>query len=100
MTDAGEDNPVAVALSEDGGKTFPIVRYMERGEGFAGNENRTNSKQYEYPYMMQDKDGNLHLAFAYKNRIGVKYMKFTEADVMGEKRETTGLYNPTAAQSR
>lgn len=49
---------------------------------------------------MQSKDGRLHLAFAYKNRIGIKYMSFTEEDITGIKRETVGLYNPTAAQSR
>lgn len=92
--------PVAVALSEDGGKTWPMIRYMERGEGYMGTENRTNNKQYEYPYLMQGHDGRLHLAFAYKTRIGIKYMTFTEEDVMGAKRETSGLYNPTAAQSR
>ena len=92
--------PVAVALSEDEGKTWPMIRLMERGEGYIGEENKTNNKQYEYPYLMQSKDGSLHLAYAYKNRIGVKYMRFMEEDVMGAKRETVGLYNPTAAQSR
>lgn len=92
--------PVAVALSEDGGKTFPVMRNIERGEGFFGEENSTNNKQYEYPYLMQSCDGRLHLAYAYKNRIGVKYVSFTEEDVMGKKRETVGLYNPTAAQNR
>ena len=92
--------PVAVALSEDGGITWPVIRYMERGEGFMGEENRTNNKQYEYPYLMQGRDGKLHLAFAYKNRIGVKYMTFSEEDVLGAKREKVGLYNPTAAQSK
>lgn len=92
--------PVAVALSEDGGKTFPLVRLMERGEGFSGEENTTNNKQYEYPYLMQGKDGRMHLAYAYKNRIGIKYVSFWEEDVMGCKREKVGLYNPTAAQSR
>ncbi len=92
--------PVAVALSEDGGKTWPMIRLMERGEGFIGDENTTNNKQYEYPYLMQSKDGKLHLAFAYKNRIGVKYMSFTEQDVMGSKRETVGLYNPTSGETR
>lgn len=92
--------PVAVALSEDGGKTFPMIRHMELGEGYVGAENKTNNRQYEYPYLMQGRDKRLHLAFAYSNRIGVKYMSFTEQDVMGEKREKTGLYNPTAAQSR
>ena len=91
---------MAVALSEDGGKSFPLVRFMERGEGFSGAENSTNNKQYEYPFLMQGKNGMLHLAFAYKNRIGIKYMSFSESDVAGKKRESEGLYNPTAAKSR
>ena len=92
--------PVAVALSEDGGLTFPMIRYMERGEGYMGAENKTNNRQYEYPYIMQGADGRLHLAFAYKDRLSVKYMSFTEEDVMGKKRETVGLYNPTSAKVR
>ena len=91
--------PVAVALSEDGGLTFPIIRWMERGEGFIGEENKTNNKQYEYPYIMQTRDGMIHLAYAARTRLGVKYMCFREEDVLGEKRERVGLYNPTAAQS-
>lgn len=89
--------PVAVALSEDGGLTFPIVRWMERGEGFIGAENRTNNKQYEYPFIMQGQDGMIHLAYAARTRIGVKYLRFREEDVLGEKREVQGVYNPTAA---
>lgn len=92
--------PVAVALSEDGGLTFPLVRWMERGEGFMGEENRTNNRQYEYPYLMQSTDGRLHLAYAAHTRAGIKYLSFSEEDVTGQKRETVGLYNPTAAQSR
>lgn len=92
--------PVAVALSEDGGKTFPLIRWMERGEGYMGDENKTNNKQYEYPYLMQSRDGMLHLAYAARTRQGIKYVRFSEEDVMGKKRETVGLYNPTAAQSR
>ena len=92
--------PVAVALSEDGGRTFPLIRWMDRGEGFMGEENRTNNQQYEYPSLMQSADGTLHLAYAAHTRKGVKYLHFTEQDVMGAKRERVGLYNPTAAQSR
>ena len=91
--------PVAVALSEDGGLTFPIIRLMERGEGYIGDENKTNNKQYEYPYLMQSRDGMLHLAYAARTRQGVKYVRFSEQDVLGAKRERVGLYNPTAAQS-
>ncbi len=90
--------PVAIALSEDGGKTWPMIRVVELGEGFIGSENRTNNKQYEYPYLMQDTNDNLNLVFAYNNRLGIKYMKFSEEDIMGEKRETIGLYNPTSAK--
>lgn len=90
--------PVAVALSEDGGLSWPMIRHMELGEGFVGPENSTNNRQYEYPYLMQGADGALHLAFAYQNRRGVKWMRFAEEDVMGPKRERVGLYNPTAAK--
>ncbi len=92
--------PVAVALSEDGGLTFPMIRWVERGEGYMGDENKTNNRQYEYPYLMQSKDGMLHLAYAAYTRKGIKYVRLSEKDVMGEKRESVGLYNPTAAQSR
>ena len=92
--------PVAVALSEDGGLTFPIIRWMERGEGYIGDENKTNNKQYEYPFIMQTKDGYIHLAYAARTRQGVKYVRFTEADILGEKRERVGLYDPTAAKFR
>ncbi len=90
--------PVAVALSEDGGLSFPLIRWMERGEGFMGEENRTNNLQYEYPYLMQCQNDDLMLAFVAWTRQTIKWMRFTEADVMGEKREKVGLYNPTAAK--
>lgn len=89
--------PVAVALSEDGGKTFPLIRNIELGEGFIGEENKTNNKQYEYPFIMQAKDGSLHLAYAYKTRIGIKWVKFTEEDIIGNKRGE-GVYNPTSGE--
>lgn len=90
--------PVAVALSEDGGLTFPIIRWMERGEGYIGDENKTNNKQYEYPSIMQGADGRMHLAYAAFTRKAVKYVSFTEADVMGAKRERYGVYNPTSGE--
>jgi len=92
--------PVAVALSEDGGITFPMIRWMERGEGYMGEENRTNNRQYEYPFLMQSEDGMLHLAYAANNRAAIKYVRFSEEDVLGQKRERMGLYNPTAAKIR
>ncbi|MCR5085340.1 MAG: exo-alpha-sialidase [Succinivibrionaceae bacterium] len=89
--------PVAIAISEDGGRTFPLMRSMELGEGFTGEENRANNRQYEYPYLMQARDGTLHLTYAWRNRAGVKHVAFREEDVIGQKRGQ-GRYNPTSAQ--
>ena len=41
--------PVAVALSEDGGLTFPIIRWMERGEGYIGDENKDQQQAVRVP---------------------------------------------------
>lgn len=90
--------PVAVALSEDGGLTWPLIRHMELGEGFVGAENSTNNRQYEYPCLIQASDGMLHLAFAYRNRQGIKWMTFSEQDVIGSRREVMGYYNPTSGK--
>lgn len=89
--------PISIALSEDGGKTFPIIRHVERGEGYSGDLNRSNNKQYEYPYLMQSSDGMLHLAYAYKTRIGVKWVTLSEEDVIGAHRGI-GTYNPTSGE--
>ncbi len=89
--------PVSIALSEDGGHTFPLIRHIERGEGYVGDENRANNRQYEYPYLMQAADGMLHLAYAYQTRRGVKWVTLSEEDVMGAVRgEST--YNPTSGE--
>lgn len=89
--------PVAVALSEDGGKTFPLIRNIELGEGYIGDENKANNLQYEYPFIMQAKDGSLHLSYAYRSRIGVKWVTFCEEDIIGKKRGA-GVYNPTSGE--
>ncbi|MDY4761512.1 sialidase family protein [Streptococcus thoraltensis] len=92
----GLRNPVAVSVTEDFGKTWPIGRVFEQAEGYIGSENRTNNKQYEYPTLYQTKDGKLHLVYAYRNRLCVKYVRFTLDDLYGLKREVEGLYNPTS----
>lgn len=91
--------PVTVALSEDGGKTFPLIRNIERGEGYVGEENRGSNLQYEYPYIMQAADGMLHLAYAYRTRKGIKWVTFREEDVIGSVRGSS-TYNPTSGETR
>ncbi|MGG5315084.1 sialidase family protein [Enterococcus sp. AZ072] len=94
----GLRNPVAVSVTEDFGKTWPIGRVFEPAEGYIGIENKTNNSQHEYPTLYQDSQGLLHLVYAYKNRLCVKYVRFTVEDLLGEKRETEGLYNPTSGE--
>ncbi|WP_323703868.1 sialidase family protein [Mammaliicoccus sp. Dog046] len=94
----GLRNPVAVSVSEDFGKTWPIGRIFEQAEGYFGTENKTNNAQYEYPTLYQDKNKRLHLVYAYKNRLCVKYVRFSLEDLYGTKRESIGLYNPTSGE--
>ncbi|WP_404330300.1 exo-alpha-sialidase [Mesobacillus maritimus] len=94
----GLRNPVVVSVSEDGGNTWPIGRIIEHAEGFIGAENKTNNSQFEYPTIYQDAEGLLHLVYAYKNRICVKYTSFSVEDIYGEKRENEGVYNPTSGE--
>ena len=88
-------NPVSIALSEDGGLTFPLIRNVERGEGYVGAENKFNNRQYEYPTIIQAADGMIHCAWAYQTRRGVKWIRLSEADIMGKTRGE-GTYNPTS----
>lgn len=94
----GLRNPVAVSVSEDGGLTWPIGRIFEQAEGFIGTENKTNNAQYEYPTLYQDRQGTLHLVYAYKNRLSVKYVRFTVSDLFGDIREVNSIYNPTSGE--
>ncbi|RIW34316.1 exo-alpha-sialidase [Bacillus salacetis] len=94
----GLRNPVVVSVSEDGGNTWPIGRIIEHAEGFIGAENKTNNSQFEYPTIYQDTEGRLHLVYAYKNRLCVKYNGFSVEDIYGKKRENEGVYNPTSGE--
>ena len=77
--------PVTVAISEDGGETWPWRRIVEHGEGFVGPWNDINNRRYEYPVMMQSRDGTIHIAYAWGRRKRIKYLCVDEAWVRGEK---------------
>lgn len=77
--------PVTFAISDDGGKTWPFRRVIEMGEGFVGEYNDINNRRYEYPVMMQGKNGKIHAAYSYGNRRCVKYICVDEKWIRGEK---------------
>lgn len=77
--------PVTVAISDDGGKTWPYKRIIENGEGFVGRYNDINNRRYEYPVMMQGRDGKIHVAYSYRTRKCVKYVCVDESWIRGKK---------------
>ena len=79
--------PIAIALSDDNGKTWPVIRLVEMGDGYIGKENDVNNHRYEYPVVMQSADGRLHIAYSYYDRRCVKYVVVTEGWIRGEKTE-------------
>lgn len=77
--------PVAIALSDDEGITWPYRRIVEHGEGFFGAYNDINDRRYEYPVMMQAADGTILAAYTWGNRSNIKFVSVSEAWVRGAK---------------
>ncbi|HUC93281.1 MAG TPA: sialidase family protein [Paenibacillus sp.] len=75
--------PVSIALSEDEGRTWPYIRQIEQGDGFTGEENKHLNRTYEYPWLLQTRDGLLHAAYAYGNRQAMKHVVLTEQWIIG-----------------
>lgn len=87
--------PVAIAISEDEGITWPYIRVIEPGEGFVGAWNDINNRRYEYPVIMQGKDGGIHGAYSWGTRRCIKYVCVDEAWVRGGKKALGAENNPT-----
>lgn len=64
---SGRD-PLAIALSEDGGKTWPYKRDLENGDP---------SYEYSYPTQYQSSDGQIHVSYTYR-RESIKYCIVSE----------------------
>jgi len=78
-----ERYPVTVALSDDDGVTWPYMRIVEPGDQYAGEQNKKFNRRYEYPSILQTKDGMIHIAYAYGNRTHIKYVSFSEDWIRG-----------------
>ena len=70
--------PVTLALSEDGGQTWPYMRHVETGDDFAGNANEKLNRRLSYPYILQSRDGDLHITYSYRDRQCIKYVRVSE----------------------
>ena len=68
--------PVALCLSEDGGRTFPIRLLVEDGPGTCLSNDSADGRNLEmsYPWLLEGVDGTLHLAYTYHRRA-IKYVR-------------------------
>ncbi|HEV7322941.1 MAG TPA: exo-alpha-sialidase [Ensifer sp.] len=68
--------PVALCLSEDGGKTFPVRLTIEDGPGTCLSNDSTDgrNKEMSYPWLLEAPDGTMHLAYTYHRRA-IKYVR-------------------------
>ena len=78
-----ERSSVTVAVSDDGGHTWPWRRVVEFGDGCTGESNLRSNHRYEYPALLVGRDGTLHCAYSYFSRECIKHVVFTEDWVYG-----------------
>ncbi|RKN44936.1 sialidase family protein [Streptomyces hoynatensis] len=65
--------PLTLALSEDGGRTWPYRRNLQT----ADLEYRDNELGYSYPSVIQTRDGGLHAAYSFLRKT-IKYVRLDE----------------------
>jgi predicted neuraminidase len=68
--------PMTLALSADGGRTWPWRRNLETGDGYCmtNNSKERLNREFSYPTLCQTPDGMLHLAYTYF-RQAIKYVR-------------------------
>ena len=68
--------PMTLAISADGGHTWPVRRDLEVGDGYCMTNNSRDglNREFSYPSIRQGDDGDLHIAFTYF-RQAIKYVR-------------------------
>jgi len=70
--------PLTVALSEDEGSTWPYRRHVDAGDDFCGEANEQLNRCCAYPSILQRADGAIHIAYSYRGRQCIKYLRVDE----------------------
>jgi predicted neuraminidase len=68
--------PMTLALSHDGGRTWPVRRNLEVGDGYCLTNNSRDglNREFSYPSVHQGPDGALNIAFTYF-RQAIKHVR-------------------------
>ncbi len=69
-------SPMTLAISEDSGRTWPIRRNLDVGDGYCLSNNSRDglNREYSYPSIHQSPDGALNIAYTYF-RQAIKYVR-------------------------
>lgn len=74
---------MVIAVSNDEGRTWPVRRVIEPGDGFTGSGNLRSNRRQEYPHGIVDSDGLIHVVYAYGSRRAVRHVVFAEDWISG-----------------
>ena len=68
--------PLSLAISRDGGRSFPYRIDLDTGDGHCLSNNSKDSlnREFSYPSVIQSGDGTLHVAYTYYRRA-IKYVR-------------------------
>jgi len=77
--------PLALCISEDGGRTWPKRRIIDNSSGACLSNNSEDGRNQElsYPYILEGEDGELHVAYTYFRRA-IKYVRLPAGWIDGE----------------
>jgi len=78
--------PMTLAISRDGGKSWPHQRNLDEGDGYCmtNNSQQKLNREFSYPTIKQGINGELHIAYTYF-RQAIKYVRVDEAWVTGDR---------------
>lgn len=76
--------PLTLAISRDGGLSWPLQRNLDEGDGYCmtNNSRQKLNREFSYPSIKQSADGSLHIAYTYF-RQAIKYVRIQESWVEG-----------------
>ena len=75
--------PLSVALSDDDGESWPWIRDLDHGLGFAGDANWFLNGQLAYPTILEGLPGELHIAYSWGGRQAIRYLCLQEEQILG-----------------